>query len=401
MKYLVLIPDGAADYPVTQLGGKTPLEVARKPGMDYLARHGRGGLFETIPPGFTAGSAEANLSILGYDPRKYFRGRGVLEAAALGIKLGVKDVALRCNTLYLQDGRIGSHSAGHISSAESALLIESLNEKLGRQDIVFYPGITYRHILVLKESWSDQIFCFPPHDYVGQPIEELMVKPASPSGNATAELLNLLIKKSWPLLKEHPVNLKRIKEGQLPANSIWPWSPGRKPEMESFFSRFGIKGAVVAAVDLVKGLGVYCGFRVISVAGATGGYDTSYEAKAQACLNALNDHDLVYVHVEAPDEAGHEGNADLKVRCLEDFDRRLVQPVLAGIENKEIAVALLPDHFTPVSVRGHTPEPVPFVLFSPKIKPDGLLRFDENSCRSGSYGLLKGEQFIRTFLGQI
>ncbi|HPP12900.1 MAG TPA: cofactor-independent phosphoglycerate mutase, partial [bacterium] len=382
MKYVLVVPDGAADYPVKELGGRTPLEVARTPHLDSLATRGRCGLLETIPPGFSSGSAEANLSILGYDPRKYFHGRGVLEAAALGIKLGPRDVALRCNTLCLHQGRILSHSAGHITSEESARLIETVNRSLGNEEIVFYPGFTYRHILLLKERWSDQVSCVPPHDYVGQEVEKLLVKPISSEGEATARLLNELIRKSWPILENHPVNVRRREKGQLPANSIWPWSPGRRPRMESFQSRFGLKGAVVAAVDLVKGLGVYCGLKVIPVAGATGWYDTNYEGKARACLEALEKYDFVYVHVEAPDEAGHEGKAGLKVRCLEDFDSRLLQILLSGIAGCEVAVAVLPDHATPVSVRGHTPEPVPFVICQPGLTPDQVKEFSEKACQS-------------------
>lgn len=400
MKYIILIPDGAADYPVKELGDKTPLEVARIPHLNYLASRARCGMLETIPPGFSCGSAEANLSILGYDPRKYFHGRGVLEAASLGIKVESQDLVFRCNTLCILDGCIRSHSAGGISSEEAAELIETLNRNFGNEEIFFYPGFGYRHILLLRGDWSEEVTCVPPHDYVGRAVKDIMPEATSDRGQATARLLKQLIQKSWAVLASHPINEKRTRQGKEPANSIWPWSPGRKPEMESFQSRFGLKGAVIAAVDLVKGLGLYCGFDVIRVAGATGWYDTDYQAKAKACLDALAKYDLAYVHVEAPDEAGHEGKAELKIKCLEDFDSKLVAPVVSGVQGKQVSIAVLPDHPTPVAVRGHTPDAVPFLIFRPATEPDKVTAFNEKSCRCGSYGLLHGEEFIRTFLGR-
>jgi len=394
MKYIIFVPDGAADYPVKQLNGRTPLQAAHKPHIDKLACISRCGLFKTIPDGFQTGSAVANLSILGYDPLKYFQGRGVLEAASMGVSLDTDDVALRCNTVCVEDGIMRSHSAGHITTKESGELICALNTALGSSRIKFYPGVSYRHLLVLKGGYSPDVECFPPHDHVGKPISSIMVRARNACGEKTAKLLNRIIEDSYGILSSHPVNSRRVCEGKQPANTAWPWSPGRMPKMKPFTERFGIKAAVISAVDLVQGLGIYAGFDVIRVKGATGLWDTNYEGKADACIEALREHDLVYVHVEASDEAGHEGNPDLKIRCIEFFDQRLVGRVLSKIDLGNITIALLPDHPTPVSVRGHTSEPVPFLIYKPSVSPDSVSCFDEQSCAAGSYGLLENEDFI-------
>jgi 2,3-bisphosphoglycerate-independent phosphoglycerate mutase len=399
MKHIILIMDGAADYPVKELGNKTPLQIANKKNIDLLTERARCGLFRTIPHNFSAGSEVANLSILGYDPLKHFQGRGVLEAAAMGIHLETSDIAFRCNTICItDDGRIKNHSAGHISSEESAQIIEEANRKLGNEDIIFYPGVSYRHLLVLKGGYSPDVECFPPHDYAGHFYNDLLVKPKNKEAAKTAELLNKIILESHKLLKDHPVNIKRRKEGKDIANMLWPWSPGRKPHMKTFQERFGIKGAVISAVDLIKGIGVYCGFDVIDVKGATGLWNTNYEGKADACVNALKRYDLVYVHIEAIDEASHEGNLELKIHCIEDFDRRLVGNILPWIDMKETVIALLPDHYTPVSTGAHSSEPVPFLVYNPLLPPDSVKEFNEVSCSSGLYGLCEGEFFIRQVL---
>lgn len=401
MKYIILIMDGAGDRPLEELGGKTPLQVARKEHIDYLAEKGRCGLFKTIPENFSTCSGVANLSILGYDPLKYFQGRGVLEAAAMGIHLEEADVAFRCNTICItDDGRIKNHSAGHISSEEAAILIEEANRRIGSDRIVFYPGISYRHLLVLKGGYSPDVECFPPHDYTGRYYKELLVKPRNREAIETAEVLNKIIENSNKFLKEHPVNIKRREEGKDIANMLWPWSPGKKPDMKTFFERFGIKGAVISAVDLIKGIGVFCGFDVINVEGATGLWNTNYEGKADACVKALEEYDLVYVHVEATDEASHEGNLELKIKCIENFDRRLVGNILPGIDMKDTTIAVLPDHYTSIRTGAHSSEPVPFLIYNPLLSPDSVKSFDEVSCSDGIYGLCKGDTFINYVLGK-
>jgi len=397
MKHIIFIIDGAADYPIDELGGKTPLMVANKPNIDSLAKKGKCGLLKTIPENFNKGSAVANLSILGYDPLIYFHGRGVLEAAAMGVKLNIKDVAVRCNTLCVEDSKIKNYSAGYISNKESAELIKAIDKKLGNDKIKFYPGVSYRHLLVLKEDYSEDVECMPPHDHQGEEISKLMVKAKSKKGEKTAALLNKLMLDSKAILEKHPVNLKRVEQGKDPANMIWPWSPGKKPEMKRFQELYGIKGAVISAVDLVKGLGIYAGFDVINVEGATGLWNTNYEGKADACIKALEAHDFVYVHVEAADEAGHEGNLKLKIKCIEDFDKRLLGRVLENLK-EDVCIAVLPDHLTPVKVRAHVSDPVPFLIYKPGEKGDEVERFDEESCKNGSYGLIKGNKFISALL---
>ena len=398
MKYLILVPDGAADFPVDVIGGKTPLEVAYKPNIDWLAKNGRCGLMQTIPDGMPAGSEVANLSILGYSPEKCYQGRGVLEAASLGIKIDEDDVVFRCNTVFTEDDIMMSHSAGHITSSESAELIKTLNENFSSDLIIFFHGLDYRHILVLKRKFSPEVYCFPPHDNVGRKISDILPYPTSDSARKTTELLKDMIFSSAEILKQHPVNIKRINENKQPANLIWPWSPGKKPEMETLTKKFGISGAIISAVDLIKGIGIYAGFDIINVNGATGLYNTNYEGKADAAIGALTNHDFVYVHVEAPDEASHEGNVELKIKCIEDFDRRIVGNILKNIDLQNTTIAIIPDHFTPVSVRGHTNQKVPFLIYRQDIIPDKIKNFSEKNCKSGGFGSITGEEFIRAVL---
>lgn len=389
-----------ADNPVPQLGNKTPLMVASKPGIDSIAKLGCTGQLQTIGPDMPTGSAVANLSVLGYDPAKTFHGRGVLEAASLGIELSPTDMAMRINLICVENSNIRSHSAGHISDEEAGRLIKDLKEHFSSWNVKLYQGLSYRHVLVLPGG-DEHLECAPPHDHVGKDINELLVKPLNARAKPTADLLNRLIRESQHFLQSHPVNEKRIAEGLHPANSLWPWSPGRKPRMKTFQERFGINGAAISAVDLIKGLAFYAGLDVIDVEGATGLYNTNYEGKADTCLGALDDHDFVFVHVEAADEAGHDRDLELKIRCIEDLDKRLVQRILNGLKQKKMdaVVAILPDHPTPVACGAHTRDPVPIAIRDPRRRPDSVEHFDEESVKSGSLGFLKGAQFIEAVLG--
>ncbi len=400
MKYVIILGDGMSDRPLESLGGQTPLMVARKPNIDSLCARGRCGLFVTIPPDMPPGSAVANLAVLGYDPAETFRGRGVLEAASMGVDLDPTDIAMRCNLICIEDGRIKNHSAGHITTPEACELIETLDRELGTKSIHFHAGVSYRHLLVLTEG-SEYFECTPPHDVPGKEFESLMIRPVKKEAGETADLLNGLIIRSQEVLRDHPVNLSRIEQGKDPANSVWFWSPGRRPSMKTLNELYGIRGAVISAVDLVKGLGVYAGLDIIEVEGATGLYDTNYEGKAEAAVKALEDHDFVYVHVEASDEAGHEGDVDLKVRTIEYLDSRLVRHIVEGTSHmsEDVAIAVTPDHGTPCSVRTHVHDPVPFLIFRPGEEPDEVTHYDEESAKQGSMGTIRGDRFIRTLLG--
>jgi 2,3-bisphosphoglycerate-independent phosphoglycerate mutase len=404
MKYVIFLGDGMADYPVPELDGKTPLMVAKKPAMDRIAREGRTGLFQTIAPGMLTGSAIANLSVLGYNAEELFHGtegRGVLEAASLGIELAEDDLALRVNLICIEDEKIRSHSAGHITTEEARELLRDAQSYFSGWNLHLHPGLSYRHVLIVPKG-EFRLECFPPHDYVGTPWRELAIRPMNPEGRETADVLNRLVEASQPFLANHRVNRKRREEGKQPANSLWPWAPGKKPRMKTLQERFGIRGAAITAVDLIKGLAIYSGMRPISVVGATGLFDTNFEGKADAALAALEEVDFVYIHVEAADEAGHEKNLALKIRCIEDLDRRLIQRVLEGLEKRgwENTVAVLPDHPTPVSYGNHTREPVPVAIRSPRVPSDAVVAYDEESVKNGSLGLMTGSQFIETFFGK-
>ncbi len=401
MKYIVILGDGMADYPVKALDYKTPLMAASTPAMDVIARNGQTGLFKTIEAHNPAGSAVANLSVLGYDPQKCFQGRGVLEAASLGIDLKETDLAMRVNLISTEQGKIISHSAGHISDEDAGILIKALQKHFEDWPLNLYQGLSYRHLLVIPDGKAD-ITCWPPHDHVGETIADIMVKANTEQAEKTAVLLRRIIRDSQSVLKKHPINVKRVQNQKPPANILWPWSPGYKPQMQTFQERFGIKGAVISAVDLIKGLGVYAGLDVIEVPGATGLYDTNYEGKADAALKVLEDHDFVYVHVEAPDEAGHEKNLELKIRCIEDLDQRLIQRILDGLQklNIEAVVAVLPDHPTPVSTGMHVRDAVPVAIWNPTKEPDSVIQFDENAVKSGILGMMQGEIFIKTLVNR-
>ena len=400
MKYIIILGDGMADEPLPQLGGKTPLQVAETPSIDQLARMGSTGMLDTIPPGMHPGSEIANLAVMGYNVPAVFEGRGVLEAASMRVELEEGDLAMRCNLICVDQNLIKNHSAGHISSGEAAELISYLNKALGNDIIRFYPGVSYRNLLVIKGG-RKEIKCTPPHDVMGTPYKQVLVNADSAESEKTAHLINYLIMRSFFLLKDHPVNLKRIAQGKDPATCLWPWSPGNKPKMPTFREMWGIeKSAVISAVDLIQGIGVLADMDVIMVEGATGLYDTNYEGKARAAIDALKDHDLVYLHIEASDEAGHEGDFDLKVRTIEYLDKRVVKTIMEETSrmSEPVALAVLPDHPTPCAIRTHTNDPVPFIIFKPGKTPDQVEVYDEFAPRKGVYGLLKGPQFMDMFL---
>ncbi len=389
MKYLIVVGDGMADYPVPELGNKTPLQVARKPNMDSIAAKGRNGLIKTVPDDMNPGSETAILSLLGYDPHLYCTGRGPLEAPARGIRLGSNDVAFRCNLITEKDGILLDYSAGHVTTAEAEHLIAALKiafEKSG--EIEFYSGLDYRHFLILRGiNESKNVTCVPPHDAIGSEISLVLPKAKSRSAQKTVAKLRDMILKSKGVLESHPVNIERAKSGKRLANMIWPWGGGSKPSMPSFTEKYGLKAAVISAVDLVKGIGAYAGMQVVEVPGATGLANTNYEGKAENALKALRDNDLVFVHVEAPDEAGHIKDYKQKVRTIEDLDKRLLGNILHGLK-EPCAVAVLPDHPTPISVGTHTRDPVPFAVCSPFLNGDGVDKFDEFSAMKGAYGLV-------------
>ena len=400
MKHIIILGDGMADEPIGSLGGLTPLQYAKTPYMDELARQGVTGRMKTVADGFHPGSEVANMAVLGYDLPTVYEGRGVLEAASIGVELQPGDMAMRCNLICVEEEILKNHSAGHITTEEADELIHYLNEQLGSEQVHFYTGVSYRHLLVIKGG-DKRVACTPPHDVPLHPFRPLLVKAEVPEAQATADLLNELILRSQELLKNHPINLRRQAEGKDMANSIWPWSPGYRPAMRTMKEMYGIeRGAVISAVDLIRGIGVYAGLKVLHVEGATGLYDTNYEGKAQAALEALKENDFVYLHIEASDEAGHEGDVALKVKTIENLDRRAVGPIYEAVKQwkEPVAIAVLPDHPTPCAVRTHTNQPVPFLIWKPGETPDGVTRFDEFTVAEGKFGVLEKDQFIKEFL---
>ena len=414
MKHIIILGDGMADWAVDELDGKTLLQAAHTPYMDLLARMGRTGRLVTVAQGFHPGSEVANMSVLGYNLPKVYEGRGPLEAASIGVDLKPGEMAMRCNIICIEGDKIKNHSAGHITTEKADVLVKYLEEKLGDDRVKFYTGVQYRHLLVIKGG-DKRIECTPPHDVPLQPFRPLMVKPMpgtenidKPEGEATltpsqtADLINDLIMRSQELLKDHPVNLKRMAEGKDPANSIWPWSPGYRPRMERLADKFPQvkRGAVISAVDLINGIGYYAGLRRLNVEGATGLYDTNYENKVAAALEALKTDDFVYLHVEASDEAGHEGNVALKIKTIENLVSRGVGHIYEAVKDwdEPVAIAVLPDHPTPCKLRTHTAEPVPFLMWYPGIEPDEVQTFDEVAACNGVYGLMKEDEFINEFM---
>ena len=393
MKYIILIGDGMSDEPIAELGYKTPLEAAKTPNMDYLAQNGSIGLVRNVPDGYPPGSDVAILSVLGYDPKKYYTGRSPLEAASIGVELLPSDLALRCNlvTLLEDGGRVimADYSAGHITTEEAKKVIIDLDKELSEDGIKFYPGVSYRHLMV----WADgpdavQMETTPPHDITGNDIADYL-----PKGEGSRKLIQL-INSSQMLLKEHPVNIEREENGKKPANSIWLWGQGRKPNMTTLKQRFGIEGSVISAVDLVKGVGIYAGLKIVNVPGATGYLDTNYTGKAEYALEALEKKDFMCVHVEAPDEAGHTGNLKNKIKAIEDFDEKVVGAVLKGLERfKEFRIVVLPDHPTPIAKKTHTRDPVPFVIYSStdRVKGQGSMVKAYNEAEAKASGLFIAE----------
>ncbi|MBQ9672746.1 MAG: cofactor-independent phosphoglycerate mutase [Prevotella sp.] len=412
MKHIIILGDGMADHAVERLGGKTLLEYADKPMMDMLAHNGRTGRLITVPEGFPPGSEVANTAILGYDLNKVYEGRGPLEAASIGYDMQPDDFAIRCNIITLADGKIVTHNGGNLQTEDARVLIDYLNETLaapinrtqGCNRVKFICGIQYRHLLVIKGG-NKHIVCNPPHDHPNEEWRPLLVKAEEgyeKEAQETASLINDLILKSQELLARHPYNLAKAARGERQANSIWPWSGGYRPSMQTLMDQYPqIKtGAVISAVDLIQGIGRYAGLRIIKVPGATGLADTNYEGKAQAAIEALQKDDFVFVHVEATDEAGHDGDLDLKLRAINYLDQRLIKPIFEATEkmNEPVCIAVLPDHPTPVELRIHVNEPVPFLIYYKGIEPDAVQRYDEISCVSGSYGLLRLQEFMQAFM---
>ena len=418
MKHIIILGDGMADLPVERLGGKTLLQYAHKPIMDQLAREGRCGRLITVPEGFPPGSEVANTAILGYDLNKVYEGRGPLEAASIGYEMTDDDFAIRCNIITLEDGKIITHNGGNLETEDARVLIDYLNESLakpinereGCERVKFITGIQYRHLLVIKGG-NKHIVCAPPHDHPNEPWRPLLVKPESLDNlgdtkrltpQATADLINEMILKSQELLAKHPFNIERAKRGERQANSIWPWSGGYRPSMETLMQQYPqVKsGTVISAVDLIRGIGHYAGLEIVEVEGATGLADTNYEGKAQAAIDALKHDDFVFVHVEASDEAGHDGDLELKLKTIEYLDQRLIALIYNKVRewDEPICIAVLPDHLTPVERRIHVGQPVPFLIWYDGIEPDNVQQYDEVSCVSGSYGLLRLNEFMKTLM---
>lgn len=395
MKYVLVVGDGMADYPLKELGNRTPLQAAHKPNIDSIAAKGQSGLLKTVPDESSPGSDTAILSLLGYDPRRFRPGRGALEAAARGIKLGERDVVFRCNLITEENGVLADYSAGHITTKEAEQLIAAVKEAFEKSgEIEFFSGLDYRHFLVLRDlPNANQIECALPHDVIGSKISEVLPKAKSKETEKAAALLRRTILESMTVLESHPVNAARRKAGKKLGNMIWPWGGGGKPSLPSFREKYGLKAAVISAVDLVKGIGIYIGMQVIKVRGATGLYDTNFEGKAEAALKALKNNDMVFVHVEAPDEAGHERDVAKKVKAIEDLDKRLLGKLLAGLKEPHV-IAVMPDHPTPISVGTHTRDPVPFAIQSPSLSPDGVKKFDEFSAKNGAFGLVKEKSIV-------
>ncbi len=391
-KYVIIVPDGAADEPLDVFEGKTPLEAAETPNMDRISIEGRQGLVRTVPDGLEPGSDVAQMSLLGYDPLHYYSGRAPIEAAARNIRLGMDDWVFRCNLVTIADGMMADHSAGHISTEEGSILIKELQKHISDERIALHTGVSYRHLLVFKGVDFD-VRTYPPHDHIGKPVEKLL-----PRGKG-ADLLIQLMNQSQQLFAGHEINKVRQDLGENQVSSIWLWGQGKQARLDSFRKRHGIKGAAITAVDLVRGLAKLVGFDLISVPGATGFLDTNYEGKGLAAVKALDDHDLVFVHIEAPDEAGHEGNAEAKKQAIEQVDRYVVGPVLESLKQHESwRILLLPDHPTPVKSGAHSAAPVPFAMAGTGVA--GILHagFGETNAAKAGLRIEKGCELMEYFL---
>jgi len=400
-KFVVLLGDGMADYPIAELDGKTPLQAAHIPNLNLLARKGTLGLVRTVPEGFPPGSDVANLSVFGYDPALYYTGRAPLEAASMGIKIGSRDVAFRCNliTLSLKEGRafMEDFSAGHISTEEAKKIIDDVGKALDSQDFNFYPGVSYRHLLVWRNGEKSlSLKTIPPHDITGQDVAAHL-----PAGEGRQEIIRLM-ESAKEILKDHPVNRARQQAGKRPATSIWLWGQGKAPALPPLTERFGIRGSMISAVDLMKGIGFYAGLEIINVPGVTGYLDTNYAGKAEYALREASRKDFVYVHLEAPDEAAHGGNLKDKIQAIEDFDARIVGPILQGLERyDDFRLMVLPDHPTPIAVKTHTPEPVPFVIYTSEDARKSLRKdrtFDEDSAQKSGLFVERGHELMERFI---
>ena len=407
MKHIIILGDGMADHAVERLGGKTLLEYANTPNMDNLARIGRTGRLATVPDGFLPGSEVANATILGYDMNKVYEGRGPLEAASIGYEMEPGDLALRCNIICHENGKIKNHHGGHLTTDESTELIDLLNERLGSDRVRFVKGIQYRHLLIIKGG-NKYINCAPPHDHPNEEWRKLLIRPEKGHEHEaldTATLLNELIIKSQDVLYNAPLNVKRRAEGKDEANSIWPWGGGYRPQMKTLSEMYPQikRGDVISAVDLIRGIGHYAGLHNIIVPGATGLADTNYEGKTQAAIEALRKDDFVFLHIEASDEAGHDGDLELKLRTIENLDSRVVGPIFEEVSkwDEPVAIAVMPDHPTPVEIRTHVKEPVPFIVWYPGISPDSVQTYNEVSCVSGSYGMLYLTEFMDRFMNEL
>ncbi len=400
-KYIILVGDGMGDYPLEELGGKTPLEAARTPNLDRLVLKGRLGLVQTVPEGMEPGSDVANMSLLGYDPRQYHTGRGPLEAASMGIHLAPNEVAFRCNLVNLETDssgviRMGDYSSGHITNSESYAIITSLQRALAATPLKLYPGVSYRHLLVWPEG-PEKIKTTPPHDITGKPValyrQCYFEEP----------LLLAFIEKAAAILSEHPVNRERVAAGKRPANAVWPWGQGRAPSMPSLKERFGLTGGMISAVDLLKGLGVYAGLEPVAVPGVTGYLDTNYAGKVDAALKALEAGDLVYVHIEAPDETSHEGSLEKKLEAIEAFDEKVLGPMVEGAKKfPKVRMMVVTDHLTPITIRTHVADPVPVLLVadlhaSGSVRAPGV-RFCERTAKDTGWQLASGVELFDIFL---
>lgn len=390
MKYVIVIADGMADEPLEQLNGKTPVVEANTPNMDFIAKNGYTGLAKNVPDGMTPGSDVANTSIMGFDP-SMLKGRGPLEAPSVGVSLGDNDVAFRLNFINVKDGKINDFTADHISSEEAAELIEALNESFGDLG-TFYPGVSYRNLFVIEDLEMEELKSTPPHDVVGQCAEEHYLKP----DNEKSQLINQLMRDSTEVLENHPVNQKRIKEGKLPANMIWLWGQGAKPVIGNFPEKYNMSGATITGVDLLKGISTYIDLDVIEVPGATAYFDTNYENKVNYALESLKTHDVQFIHIEAPDEAGHEGNLPEKIRAIENIDSIILEKLLKELPeiDPEYTIAVLPDHPTPIDIKTHTMTPVPFAIYSTNIKEPDATEFYSEDMSKGKYDTIIGHTLL-------
>lgn len=407
MKHIIILGDGMADHAVERLGGKTLLQYADTPYMNLLAKNGRTGRLMTIPDGFLPGSEVANTAILGYDLNKVYEGRGPLEAASIGYDMRPDDLALRCNIIELENGVIKNHHGGHLTTEEGDMLIKYLDKELGNDQVHFITGIQYRHLLIIRGG-NKHIVCAPPHDHPNEAWRPLLVKPEDGwadkqdgdrmTAQQTADLVNDLILRSQELLSAHPFNQGRPEQ----ANSIWPWSGGYRPSMKTLQELYPQihSGSCISAVDLIRGIGHYAGLDIVKVPGATGLSDTNYEGKAQAAIDALRKQDFVFLHLEASDEAGHDGDLELKLRTIDYLDRRIVKPIYEAVKDwdEPVCIAVMPDHPTPVEIRTHVKEPVPFLIWHPGIEPDSVETYDEVACVAGAYGMLHLNEFMETFM---